>query len=190
LAFWAAALVAFYGLLRKNTLLPSCIGSDSLAFLLRSDVTNFTLHSFMLVIRPTKTIQFGQRLLSIPYVSCIDEDACPVSYLLRHLSASPLASCSPLFNYVENGKEWAWTGVCFVTYLKDCLERIGYPKGSYSGHSFRRGGCTMCFQAGLSVTDIKIRGDWRSNSFEKYLFVPAEAVFSSARVLADFAGKV
>jgi hypothetical protein len=189
LAFWAAALVAFYGLLRKNTLLPSCVGSDSLAFLLRKDVADFTVHSFMLVIRQTKTIQFGQRLLKIPFVSCLDEDVCPVSFLLKHVVGSPLPGDSPLFNYCEDGKVWSWTGASFVGYLKNCLNRVGFPEGSYSGHSFRRGGCSMCFEAGLSVTDIKLRGDWRSNSFEKYLYVPAEAIFMSAKVLADFAGK-
>ena len=69
------------------------------------------------------------------------------------------------------------------------VDLVGFPSNSYSGHSFRRGGCSLCFEAGLSITDIKLRGDWRSNSFERYIFVPASSVFRGAATLAKCAGK-
>ena len=189
LAFWAAALVCFYGLLRKNTLLPFSAGSSAPSFLIRSDVENMSSHSFLLRIRHTKTIQFGQRVLTIPFVSCVKEKLCPVVHLLRHLVNSPLSGKLSLFSYLEEGRVKSWTHAGFVTYLKKCLDLLGYAPNSYSGHSFRRGGCSACFEAGLSVTDIKLRGDWRSLSFERYIHVPAASIFKSARVLADFAGK-
>jgi hypothetical protein len=40
LSFWAASLVCFYGLLRKNTLLPVSVNSGSSVFLVRGDVCN------------------------------------------------------------------------------------------------------------------------------------------------------
>jgi hypothetical protein len=55
LAFWPAALVCFYGLLRKNTLLPYSAVSSAPSFLVRSDVENMSSHSFLLRIRHTKT---------------------------------------------------------------------------------------------------------------------------------------
>jgi hypothetical protein len=189
LAFWSAALIAFYGLLRKNTLLPAHGDSSGPSFLIRSDVTGLSRHSFMLTIRHTKTIQYGQRLLKIPYASCEDGRLCPVFFLLKHLVGSPLGGDLPLFSYCSGGRIYSWTHNKFVGYLKDCLSRVGYPPTSYSGHSFRRGGCSVCFEAGLSVTDIKLRGDWRSNSFEKYLFVPFESVFKSAIMISNFAGR-
>jgi hypothetical protein len=189
LSFWAACLVCFYGLLRKNTLLPICGKSKSKAHLVRSDVVEFSRHSFLLRIRQTKTIQFGQRVLELPYVSCVDETLCPVAFLLRHLVRSPLPGNIALFSYVVKGRVVHWTHTDFVTYLRLLLTRLGFDPSAYSGHSFRRGGCSACFQAGLNITDIKLRGDWRSHSFEKYLYVPASAVYKGARALADFAGQ-
>ena len=189
ISFWAACLVCFFGLLRKNTLLPASMSSISPAFLVRSDVVGISSSSFLLRIRHTKTIQFGQRILTIPFVACIDIRVCPVTSLLRHLVMSPLKDSSPLFNFLEGGRLVAWTHATFVSRLKSCLAKIGISPESYSGHSFRRGGCSLCFEAGLGVTDIKLRGDWRSQSFERYLFVPAASVFRSAVALSSFAGQ-
>jgi len=50
------------------------------------------------------------------------------------------------------------------------------------------GGCSLCFAAGMGVTDIKLRGDWRSQCFEKYLHIPASAVFRGAMAMSDFEG--
>ena len=102
---------------------------------------------------------------------------------------SPLKDSSPLFNFLEGGRLVAWTHATFVSRLKSCLIKIGIAPESYSGHSFRRGGCSLCFEAGLGVTDIKLRGDWRSQSFERYLFVPAASVFRSAVALSSFEGQ-
>jgi hypothetical protein len=73
----------------------------------------------------------------------------------------------------------------FVSRLRDCLRVCGFQPMLYSGHSFRRGGCTMSFEAGLTLVDIKMRGDWRSQAFEKYLHIPIEKVFAAARALSE-----
>ena len=133
-------------------------------FLIRGDVCNLCKSSFLLRIRQTKTIQFGQRILTIPFVACLTDELCPVSYLIRHLVRSPMSKESPLFSYHDHSQVVTWTHASFVKYLKICLGKIGLPVSSYSGHSFRRGGCSMCFQAGMSVSEIKLRGDWKSQS--------------------------
>jgi hypothetical protein len=45
----------------------------------------------------------------------------------------------------------------------------------------------MGFAAGLSVVDLKMRGNWRSNAVERYLFVPSAQVFGSARAMSEYA---
>ena len=189
LSFWCACLICFFGLLRKNTLLPYSVKDLSSSFLVRGDVVSLNETSFLLKIRKTKTIQFGQRILSIPFVMCEDKRLCPVRFLLRHLVHSPLPKEMPLFSYIVKGCPKCWTHKTFVLYLKKLLENVGYPSKDYSGHSFRRGGCSLCFEAGLSITDIELRGDWRSNSFERYIYVPASSVFKSAAALALFVSK-
>ena len=39
----------------------------------------------------------------------------------------------------------------------------------FTGHSFRRGGASHAFQAGIPGELIQICGDWASDSYKKYL---------------------
>ena len=117
LSFWTACLICFYGLLRKNTLLPPSVASSSPAFLIRSDIVSVTGDSFLLRVRQTKTIQFGQRVLVLPFVRCANESFCPVTFLLRHLVASPLAGTRSLFSYMTGKSEVVWTHASFVVFL-------------------------------------------------------------------------
>jgi hypothetical protein len=71
-------LALFFGFLRKSTLLPALSELVLGKFIARSDVQSLTLQSFSVLIRFSKTIQFGQRVLSLPYVSCADPRLCPV----------------------------------------------------------------------------------------------------------------
>ena len=184
LAFWAACLIAFYGMLRKSTLIPiserqieNCIW--------RSDVINLCVDSFVIQIRHSKMIQFGQRVLQIPFCFCAVATLCPVRALILHLIASRLPSLTPLFSFSRNGKVLSLTHKLFVTRLRSLLSICGFEPTSYSGHSFRRGGCTISYEAGLSLIDIKLRGDWKSHAFERYLHVPMERVFASAQALSS-----
>jgi hypothetical protein len=183
-AFWAACLTCFFGLLRKGTLLPESRMEVSRC-VLRSDVT-ICADSFVLQVRHTKTVQFGERVLVILYVACADLDLCPVRSLLLHLTLSPLDPKNPLFNYVLGGRVFGFTHSSFVDKLRSIIRSLGSDSTRYSGHSFRRGGCTLCFQAGLSIIEIKRRGDWRSNVFERYIHVPSESIYRSACVLSAY----
>ncbi len=45
-----------------------------------------------------------------------------------------------------------------------------YLLSDYSTHSFRRGGgATLAFQAGVPADLIQLQGDWKSDSYKKYL---------------------
>jgi hypothetical protein len=185
IAFWAACLVCFFGLLRKGTLLPRS-RLELANCLLRSDVV-MKCDSFVLHIRHTKTVQFGQRVIVIPFVACLDPLICPVRNLLIHLTRSVLPPTAALFDFVVGSRIVCITHTSFVVKLRCLLTRCGFDSGKYSGHSFRRGGCTLCFRAGLSLIEIKRRGDWRSQVFERYIHVPTDAIFRSACILAQFA---
>jgi hypothetical protein len=186
-AFWAACLLCFLGLLRKSTLLPKSGNDLSGNYLLRSDLVNMCARSFLVRVRHSKTIQYRQRVLTLPFVRCADSRLCPVFHLLTHLTRSQLLPGDALFSYSLSGSKCVVTHASFVGRLKLLLGRAGYVSADYSGHSFRRGGCTFCYRAGLSVTDIKLRGDWKSQSFERYLHIPASLIYKSACALADFA---
>jgi hypothetical protein len=183
-AFWLACIVAFFGFLRKSTLLPSSGELVVGKFIARSDVIDLSLSSFSLLIRYSKTIQFGQRVLTLPYVTCEDTRMCPVRALLRHFGMSKIASSRPLFNFVQEGVEVQFTNAFFMKRLRDLLRLTGHPASSISCHSFRRGGASLAYLVGMSALDIKQRGDWKSNAFECYLTIAPSASLHSARLLS------
>ena len=184
-AFWAACLVVFFGLLRKSSLLPKSALVDFSQTLLRSDVIMMCQDSCIIQVRKSKTIQFGQRVLELPFSTCSNVALCPVITLLDHLTCSKLKPNMPLFSYVLEGSVYHITHTSFVEKLRGYLLRLGYPAKDYSGHSLRRGGCSLCYSAGMSTIDIKLRGDWKSLAFERYIFVSKEKKNSSAKLLSE-----
>ena len=186
-AFWAACLVAFFAFLRKSTLLPKCASSVHNALCisdvdLAQDRSQITLH-----IQHTKTIQFGQRHLNIPLATIPDSDLCPVSAVVRLLATLPVSSitkCQPLFSYLNGEGIVPLTHSLFISMLKGALSKADIYPSDYSGHSFRRGGCTHAFGLGASPYLIKLRGDWKSNCYERYITVKEEHNLLLAKSLA------
>jgi hypothetical protein len=189
-AFWAACVIAFFGFLRKSTLLPSSGELTLNKFIARSDITELSLQSFVLLIRFSKTIQFGQRVLSIPYVACANVKLCPVRAVLKHFGLSMIPTSRPLFNYLVDGREVTFTNAFFMKRLRDALRATGHPASDISCHSFRHGGASLAYMVGMSAVDIKQRGDWRSNAFERYLTISQQTSMNSAVLLSNGASSL
>ena len=173
LAFWAACVVAFFAFLRKSTLLPLSQFANPELTLCIKDV-KLQENQLLLSIRHTKTIQFGQRVLRVPLCSIPGSPLCPVksvSDLLHHTSHLKNAGKLPLFSYITNGQIKTLTHTTFVAMLKSTLSKANIDVSLYSGHSFRRGGCSYAFQLGLPPLLIKLRGDWKSNAYERYVTI-------------------
>lgn len=189
-AFWTASLVAFFAFLRKSTLLPkSSSPNDIVKSLCVKDLTlepNGSL--LMLHIRHTKTIQFGQRHLDLPISAASDSVLCPVNAVVRmlsHFTPGSLIGDHPLFSYKDSqGNTTFLTHLTFVKLLRALLKKCGVDASQYSGHSFRRGGCTHAFSLGISPMLIKLRGDWRSNAYERYVFIQPEQHLQFAKSLS------
>jgi hypothetical protein len=107
----------------------------------------------------------------------------PVRAILSHFGASPLGGGGPLFNYLLNGREVSLTSAVFVVRLHKVLDSLGYRAVDYSAHSFRRGGASYAFSLGVSPLQIKLRGDWASDAYERYIFISAGASMNVARAL-------
>lgn len=168
--FWSACLVAFFSFFRKsNLLIQSPESFDEKRHLCATDV-QFLLDGAVLTVRWSKTIQFRERILKIPLPKLQNSLFCPsVAVLGITLDCPAPPNNVPLFRYQEKGKTLPLTQAHFTSKLHSCLERLGTPKESYSGHSFRRGGATFALQCGLPVDLIKLQGDWKSNAYERYL---------------------
>ena len=105
--FWAVCLVAFFGLLHKANLM--CKGSTQFnpsKHLRRRDIIFFA--NWAIVInRWSKTIQFSQRILTIPLL-CIDQHPlCPYTALKHAFNLVPAPLLGPAFVGVRSCLPWA-----------------------------------------------------------------------------------
>ena len=171
IVFWAACLVGYYGLFRKSTLLPVTLKNPGDSCLLRGDLIVNSCTVFTLHVRKTKTIQCGDRVLVLPFVSCPGSLLCPYKALMDLLIVAPKADNLPLFSYKKHGEILWLTHSVFVQKLRNLISRSGLDAKKFSGHSFRRGGATLCFELGLTMTEIKERGDWKSNAVSNYIVI-------------------
>ncbi|MES9902602.1 MAG: hypothetical protein ABW168_07955 [Sedimenticola sp.] len=162
--FWCLFLFAFFLLARKSNLVLENKSDKSGKYLLKSDIR---FHGEVLVVsfRWTKTLQFGERLLQIPLVKS-NSVLCPVSAYMKLINLVPGSPDSPLFSFT---KSKAITYSMYQNKLKSLISDIGLNPSDYSSHSFRRGGTTLAFRAGVPSELIQLQGDWRSDVYKKYL---------------------
>ena len=171
-AFWSACLIAFFGFLRKSSLLPKSRDITSAPVLSRKDVS-FSDSGALLSIRHTKTIQFCERILQIPIIRISNSILCPVTALEKLMSLSlgkQIPDVAPLFSYPVSDYQHDWiTHSVFVSKLRSVLSSCGLQASKFSGHSFRRGGATFAFTCGVPAELIKMHGDWRSSAYLRYI---------------------
>lgn len=166
-AFWAATLVAFYGMMRKSSLFPKNAPRDHLT------LQNCTLHDWGMEISTnySKTIQCRERqaYIALPW-NRQKKQLCPVSALLKSLRISLCCQADDyLFTFVSKGKKLRMTYSMFSSMLNDCLARLNLSRDQYSGHSLRRGGATHAMKCGVPSEVIQAQGDWKSLAYLDYI---------------------
>ena len=72
----------------------------------------------------------------------------------------------------------------FLVKLLDIITGAGLSGKNFAAHSFRHGGVSFAFQAGIPIELITIMGDWKSNAVLLYLTVPIEIRLHSVNALA------
>lgn len=143
-AFWAATLLGFFGFLRKGNLVPpSATRFDPRRHLSRSNIVRAP-HGLDLYLQLTKTLQNRDSSLHIT-ISAISHILDPVTAYDFLLHTVPAPATSPAFvYYAPSGALVTLTHSTYVSQLKSVLRSIGVNPNLYSGHSLRRGGCTLC----------------------------------------------
>jgi hypothetical protein len=169
LCLWAAFTIAFFSFLRKSNLFIKSQKGDTGHALLRSQVT-VTPQLLLLQVSSSKTIQHQQRSILIPLASLPHSILCPVKAYRRLMQAVPLSSNAPAFGYHDSSGRLRFLTCSVVeTEFKQLLKQAGFNPLLYSIHSFRRGGCSFAFEAGVDVHLIKSQGDWSSDAYQRYL---------------------
>ena len=181
---WAAFLVAFFGFLRKaNVVPPRAQDFNANEHLSRSSFSK-DHKGYIATLFKTKTNQFTERVLQIPFLPIPGSPLCPVSALNRMFQCVSAPTPSPAFVIPHRGSLLTLTHASYTRYLHHFLRLAGIDPSNYSGHSFRRGGCTFASEAGAPSHFIKTHGDWASSSFEHYLSKPIQTRKSVFRLMS------
>ena len=170
---WGAALIMFGAMLRRSNVLPLSQGSfDMNKHLRRQDILLYR-DRLVVHIRWSKTIQFKERSLAIPLFRINGSLLCPVQAVFHAWRLSPgVHADSPAFVYRSSASDAEYrplTAPVFLQAIRKGLASAGVDSALYGSHSFRRGGASHAFQAGLSADSIRQIGDWRSQAYTAYV---------------------
>ena len=141
-----------------------------------SDFRLFTW-GVLLTVRWSKTIQFRERVVVIPLPRVPGSPLCPYQAIKQAFTFTHQAPRDyHAFSWLDHKslQVQCFTYRAFLDKLRHCLNQLGYEAKSYAGHSFRRGGASFAFQAGIPVSLIKMLGDWKPDSVLLYLTVPLD----------------
>ena len=135
----------------------------------------------MIIVRCSKTIQFGQRKLLIPIARVANRDICAIHWVSRHFNEVPVGPNELAFQVPASGG--GYKPLEYVTLnstIKHFADCAGLDPSKFLSHSLRRGRCTFLAMEGASLEEIKSRGDWSSDTVFAYITTPL-----SERILAD-----
>ena len=124
---------------------------------------HFTFYKWgmLIVIEKSKTIQFFERTVEIPVAYSPLEELCAVTWTLRHFNEVPAGAEDYAFRLSGPGGSVPQDYKSYQDTLKYICERAGLDPAKFSTHSMRRGGATFLSMIGVSVAEIKQRGDWQ-----------------------------
>ena len=188
LAVWCCILVGFFGLLRKKSICPDDLDNLDPAKILtvRKVAINKSEGIALLYINFAKTMQFGQRDLTIPLISSHCRALDPVYHLDLLLTRTQAPLDHPAFSYrTSSGVLNFVSHKMFTKKLKTLLAKSGFSPEKFSGHSLRRGGATFLYQCGASILEIQSCGDWQSSVFTRYLFVGLGERLQSQKLMSS-----
>ena len=185
-ALWALFTTAFFSFLRKSNLVAASASSFNCDMHLTRQDIKFTDSGALLRIKWSKTRQFQEGIHIIPLPSIPNSSLCPVSAIRHYFALVPAPPVAPLF-CIPVGRSPGFTPLTasyFTTSLKSLLASLGLNPANYSPHSFRRGGATYAYQAGVPEHLIKLHGDWRSDAYQVYLSLPLSTRSQVADIMA------
>jgi len=174
-ALWACFLICFYMFARKSNMVPpSATLFDLSKHLARGDIFRSST-GLVVLVKWSKTIQCGERHLLVPLLQVASSPLCPRRAFDFMVNRLPASKASPAFVYTDSrGEVVTLTHGVLVSSLRVLLRQAGVSPLGYTGHSFRRGGASFAFQAGVSGELIQLHGDWKSDAYLKYLTVPMQ----------------
>ena len=190
---WFAMLYAFFGFFRKaNVTVKSSQWETNTSAPRRRDVwIDRDAYVLWVLVRHTKTIQFGERTIWIPMTGIRGHVLDVIAAYDLMIYLVPAGLDDHLFSYPSpTGRGCVpLSHDAFVGAVKACVAAIGLNPALVAGHSFRRGGAAFAHHCKVPPAFIKLQGDWRSNAYLAYITVPdQDKVLVSATMVACIVG--
>ena len=180
LVFWTISLLAFFLTSRKSNLVPDVpSGFNPEKNLVREDI-RITDDALWVTFRWSKTIQYGQRSLTIPVRDIPGSPLCPRWAYTEMIKRIPARSNQPAFLLRTAQGDLPYSYWDWMRQLKASIAATGRDETKFSTHSFRRGGATFAYDAGVPVEAIKLMGDWASDAVYAYIHVPSRTRWAAA----------
>lgn len=181
---WALFTVAFFSFLQKSNLVSLTASTfDCNRHLARQDI-KFTGSGCLLRIKWSKTRQSKDGIHIVPLPSIPNSALCPVTAIQHYFTVVPAAPHAPFFCFLSAYGPTPVTAYFFTTTLKRLISILGLNPADYSPHSFRRGGATYAYEAGVPDHLIQLHGDWQSDAYKCYLSLPLAKRTGVADVMA------
>lgn len=175
---WAAALLMFFGLLRRSNVLCTREGFNPDLHLRRRDIS-LGKEGLALEIRWSKTDQFRNRRRILPYPRMRGHSMCPTAAVFNALKLSPS----------EGHEGPAFPGISpqlFSKVIITALKQAGVETEGLGSHSFRRGGASFLWSAaGVDESRIRALGNWTSTAYVLYTICSEEALRKTTSAMAD-----
>ena len=160
--FMSAFALAFSALLRVGEI--ACTSSNESEKIIQNNDINFDNDKTLsLRLRYSKTDQYGKSCLLK-----IDDNILlfsTYSALKAYLNIRPKFD-GPLFCPLNLN---VLTRTQFLSALQSSLQFLGYNTHRINTHSFRIGAATYYAMLGLNEDEIKKKGRWSSNSYQRYI---------------------
>ena len=182
---WAAALIMFFGLLRRSNVLSSNSSPFNPALHLRRQDLIFTSAGLQLRIRWSKTLQFKQKEFILPLCRIKRHPLCPTraAYNAIQLTAGAPRN-GPAFVVPHGDTYKPTTADRFVHIIKTSLSNH-CDTSKISGHSFRRGGASWAYASGVPIDTIRQLGDWKSNAYMAYTICNTDSLHKACNAMAS-----
>ena len=194
--FWCCILFMFFLMARKSNMVPVSVSDfDPDKQLLRQDIVIFK-GVLVVLIKWSKTNQFGSRLLKVPIVTIPGSALCPVKAYKNMAKLMPASSHQPAF-LINNGKGRTKPLIYgqLQEKIKGLISKTGRDSSLYSTHSLRRGGGSWAFKAGVPTNLIQHHGDWLSDCYKNYLTFDFQEKLSvsermACKIISNVSGSV
>lgn len=165
-ACWSAIIFSFRTLLRKSHFLTDSTGYTP--HLISRRNISFFPGGLSVLVSTSKTDRSGGSPTTIVLYETSQTPLCAVSWIKNHFSETPAPEEGLFVKHSVKGYV-PLTYKDVLKYLQTLVGFIGLDPHDAGLHSLRRSGASYLNAIGVSLPDIKLLGNWKSNAVFEYV---------------------